>query len=117
MKNFKQPGEMLTVNTPAGGYTSGSMYSVGSLVGIAALTTVQNESNELKLVGVFKIPKAAATAITQGAPLYSAFTSGVPDAANTTATSRTLVGWAYKAAASDDTHVEVLLPLGPGTSV
>ena len=38
MKNFIQPGDVVTVTTPAGGVTSGQLVIVAAIVGVAATT-------------------------------------------------------------------------------
>lgn len=113
MKNFKQPGKMLKGVGPTGGVVSGQLCAEGDLVGVAANTVAAGkEGHEISLLGVYAIPKAAATAITKGAKVYAAFTNTKADAVNVTATSRVFVGWAFKAAAENDATVELLLPLG-----
>lgn len=118
MKNFKQPGNMLTVAPSGANIASGDLIQKGDLVGVAATlsktsTTIDAEKqSEVALKGVFKVSKAGSLAITQGDKLYSAFTNLKGDAVNKTSSARTFVGWAWKDAATDDTTVEMLLPLG-----
>ena len=56
MKNFIAPGKTISVTTPAGGYVSGTGYVIGSLFGVANLTTVEGERNELSTEGVYALP-------------------------------------------------------------
>ncbi|MFN3506613.1 MAG: capsid cement protein [Allorhizobium sp.] len=54
MKNYKAPGHVITVVTPAGGYVSGKGYVIGSLFGVANLTSAEGERNELSVDGVYE---------------------------------------------------------------
>lgn len=58
MKNFIAPGKTISVITPAGGYLSGSGYVIGSMFGVANLTTAEGQKNELSTEGVFSLPGA-----------------------------------------------------------
>jgi predicted RecA/RadA family phage recombinase len=60
MKNFIAPGKTISVITPAGGYVSGRGYVIGSLFGVANLTTAEGERNELSTDGVYALPGAGA---------------------------------------------------------
>lgn len=60
MKNFIAPGKTISVTTPAGGYVSGTGYVIGSLFGVANLTTAEGERNELSTEGVYSFPGAGA---------------------------------------------------------
>lgn len=67
MKNFIQPGDVVTVIAPTGGVSSGDGVIVGSLFGIAAKTAAQGESVELATTGVYDLPKLSSAVITAGA--------------------------------------------------
>lgn len=115
MKNFKQPGKMLKVvgGGPTGGVSAGALCKQGDFVGVAANTVAAGkDGHEISLLGVYKVPKATSLVITQGDKVYAAATNGKYDAVNKTATDRDFVGWAWSSQASNDTEVEVLLPLG-----
>lgn len=68
MKNFIQPGDVLTLIAPDD-VVSGQGVLVGSLFGIAAYNATNGQPVECKLVGVFELPKAAG-AIEQGDAVY-----------------------------------------------
>lgn len=108
MKNSIQNGQVITVTAPAGGVVSGEMIQVGALVGVCADTKAAGLPVELSLHGVYKIPKTAALALTEGqAVMYETSTKMI------VATGGDFnCGWAVKAAAGADTHAMVLLPLG-----
>lgn len=112
MKNFKQPGNMLTVVAVGAAIPSGALVGKGGLVGVAGIAAAIGNQSEVALKGVFRIPKATALAMTQGDSVYSAFTNQIGDAVNKTASGRVFAGWVWKDALAADTFVEVLMPLG-----
>lgn len=69
MKNFVQPGDVLTVTAPAD-VASGDLVLVGSLFGIATASAKAGAEVEITAGGVYDMPKVSAQAWTQGAPLY-----------------------------------------------
>ncbi len=68
MKNFRQPGNVLTVTAPAA-VVSGEVIVVGSLIGVAATDAASGAPVEIALDGVFDIPKAAEP-VAVGEPAY-----------------------------------------------
>lgn len=96
MRNFIQPGKVLTAVAPAGGVVSGKFYKIGLLFGVAATTALEGEQFELAVGEVYEFPKPTAEAWTQGVAIYA-------DAAGimtTVSTSNTKVGIAAAAAAN-----------------
>lgn len=69
MKNFVQPGDVVTLTSPAGGVLSGDPILVGSIFGVAAYDAVAGAEVEVAVVGVYELPKGAG-AILQGASIY-----------------------------------------------
>jgi len=67
MKNFIQPGDVVTVTAPTGGVSSGDGVIIGSLFGIATKTAAQGEAVELATTGVYDLPKLSSAVITAGA--------------------------------------------------
>ncbi|MBN9308727.1 DUF2190 family protein [Devosia sp.] len=111
MKNFIQPGNVLTVTAPAGGVESGAALLVGSLFGIANGNAAEGEDVELSLTGIYELPKVSAQAWTQGAKLYwDNATKLVTTAA--AAGANALIGVAAKAAANPSATGEVRLSAG-----
>jgi predicted RecA/RadA family phage recombinase len=55
MRNFIQPGNVITVEVPSGGVVSGQGLLAGSLFGVCATTETDGEV-ELALTGVFALP-------------------------------------------------------------
>lgn len=70
MRNFIQPGEVLTLTAPTGGVVSGGVYKIGLFIVVAASTVAQTLPFEGKLNGVFDVPKATGQAWTEGALVY-----------------------------------------------
>lgn len=69
MKNFVQPGDVLTVTAPAD-VASGDLVVVGSLFGVATASAKVGADLEVTAGGVYDMPKVSAQAWTQGAPVY-----------------------------------------------
>ena len=70
MKNFINEGDTLDVVAPSGGVVSGSLYVIGSLVGVATTTVAAGVSFALKTSGVFELPKLSTDVFVAGAKLY-----------------------------------------------
>ncbi len=98
MKTFIQHGDCLTVLAPAGGTTSGELYKVGAIVGVAATTELVGAPVVLKLDGVFGLTKTSAQAWAVGDLLYMNTTTRA--LTNVSATGLVLVGMATEVAAN-----------------
>jgi predicted RecA/RadA family phage recombinase len=69
MKNFVQPGDVLTLTAPydrAGG--QGAL--IGAIFGVAAGDVANGQEGEFRLVGVYDLEKVAAEAWNQGDAVY-----------------------------------------------
>jgi predicted RecA/RadA family phage recombinase len=66
MKNYIQPGNIITVTAPTGGVTSGAGLLVGNLFGIATADATAGADVEIATTGVFDLPKAANATFTEG---------------------------------------------------
>jgi predicted RecA/RadA family phage recombinase len=66
MKNFVQPGEVLTLTAPAGGVVSGTGVKIGNLLVIATVTAAVGEKFTGIVVGVVEHAKLSAQAWTEG---------------------------------------------------
>ena len=104
MRNWNQPGNIVTVVAPAA-VNSGDGLMVGALFGVAISTAAINTAVEIALTGVVDLPKAA-VAITQGAKIY--WITSTNNVTNS-ATGNTLIGCALEAAAVGDATVSVRL--------
>lgn len=103
MKNFVQPGNMLTVAS-ATAQTAGNVFIAGKLYGVVANSTAANEEVTIATQGVFDLAKDAST-FTVGALVYAT----AAGQATSTSAGNTLIGVATKAAATGDTTVRTLL--------
>lgn len=104
MRNFIQPGKVVTVTAPYA-LTSGAGALVGSIFGVAEAPAASGASVNLRRTGVFTLPKATG-AITQGAALYWDNTNYV---VTTSASGNTKIGAALTAQASGDATVQAIL--------
>jgi predicted RecA/RadA family phage recombinase len=103
MKNFIADGKKLTVVAPSGGITSGKLTIVGALAGVAVTTAAEGSKATVELTGVFQLAKASG-AVAQGVKVYWDSTASN---VTTTVGSNTFIGYAYEAAASGDTVINV----------
>lgn len=109
MKNFIQPGDVVTIPAPAD-VTSGKIVVVGSLVGVAQKSVLAGEDLPLLLEGVVEYAKTSALAIAVGDKVYFDATNNV---INKTASGNTLAGVALAVAANPSAKVK--FRLGPTT--
>lgn len=105
MKNYIQPGDVLTVPAPAA-VLSGAGVLVGSLFGVACHDAASGADVEIQTTGVFKLPKTTGAAWTVGQRLYWDDTA---KSLTGTASTHKLVAVAVLAAASGDTVGTVCL--------
>lgn len=105
MKNYIQPGDVLTLTAPYA-VASGAPFLVGSIVAIAATEAAISGSVEGVTSGVFEVPKVTGTAFAVGDKIYWDDT-----AKNCTKTvgSNKAAGVATEAAISDATTAKVKL--------
>lgn len=107
MKNYVQPGQELDVVVPAGGWVSGGVYQVGSIVGVSAGTYAAGEKGVLTVAGVYKMANPDSVTVAQGADVNYDTT-----AQKIVASGGVVAGKAYAADNGTDA-IPVLLPLGP----
>lgn len=108
MTNYIQEGDRLQVVAPSGGIASGAFVLVGLKGTVAVTGGVEGETVVVATEGVYEIAKATG-AINAGVKVYWDATNSV---ITTTASGNTLVGWAFKAAASGDATVQICLNKG-----
>lgn len=70
MKNFLQPGEVLTFTAPGGGVLSGVPLLIGALLVVPGADAAAGASFEGRCVGVFGLPKTSAQAWAEGDAIY-----------------------------------------------
>lgn len=107
MKNFIQPGDVISVTAPAN-VASGAGVLVGSLFGVAVNTALSAAAVEVATRGVFDLVKAGSQAWTVGARVYWDDTA---KNCTTTASTNKLIGVAAAAtgAGAGETIGRVLL--------
>lgn len=69
MKNYIQPGDVLTLAVPYD-VASGDGMLVGSIFGVASTTAASGGVTEAAIVGVVDLKKVGSQAWTVGAPVY-----------------------------------------------
>lgn len=98
MKVFVQPGSIIDLTAPAGGFTSGVPVRVGAFFGVPQCTVPAGVKGAVKLDGVFELPKVSAQAWTEGQLIYSPAAGGA--LTSVSAAGVFLVGVATEAAAN-----------------
>ena len=96
MRNFRQTGDVVTVPAPAN-VKSGDGVLVGTLFGVNSYDAENGEDIEIKVNGVFELPKLGAQAWTVGALVYW---DNSNKRCTTVGTDNTLIGKALEAAAN-----------------
>jgi predicted RecA/RadA family phage recombinase len=74
MKNYVQPGDVVTVAAPAN-LTSGQMCRVGLLAGVATAAATSGDPVEIAVEGVFDVTKTGSQAWTVGQVIYGVGTT------------------------------------------
>lgn len=96
MRNFIQPGKVLTMTAPSGGVVSGGFVKIGAIFGVAAVTAAVGQSFELSTGEVYELPKTSAEAWAIGDVIY-ATSAGIM---TTVSSGNTKVGVAVAVAAN-----------------
>ena len=105
MKNYIAPGNVVAVPAPAN-VSSGDGVLVGSLFGVASYSALSGAEVEVKVNGVFELPKVSAQAWTVGAAIYWDDTAKKCTTAAGSEPANTLIGKALAVAANpSDTGV------------
>lgn len=107
MKNFVQPGDVITVTAPYA-LSAGDGCLVGILFGIACGTYLNGAAAEIKTEGVFDIT-ALSTDTASGTTLVSAYWDNTNKRITTTSSGNTKVGTIIAAKASGETTARVRL--------
>lgn len=117
MKNFVQPGDVITF-TAGATLTSGQVVRIGALLGIAAGAIANGAVGEAYLTGVFTVPKVSGAVIAQGERLVwdasaAAFDDSVATPATGDVSGESAVAW--EAAGNGVTELQVRFTGVPGT--
>lgn len=106
MKNYIQPGKVITLTNPAA-ISSGVGYMTGNLFGVAAADYAADEAGEYETEGVFDLAKDDA-AFSVGDPVYwDDQNSKCTDSSHTAGLTR--IGACTKAAVAGDSTVRARL--------
>ncbi len=106
MRNFKQPGLIVTLTAPSA-VVAGQVIQVGQIVGIVVNDAASGAEMEVQRMGLFEgLAKETGTAWTEGALIHW---NGTAFSAAALATGDLVVGYAAAAAASGATVGDVIL--------
>lgn len=105
MKNYVQPGHVLTIPSPAV-VASGQVVISGAIIGIAAGDAESAAPVDVAVGGVYELPKVSALAISIGDILYF---DAATKLVNKTSSGNTKIGVAVSAAANPSASVKVRL--------
>lgn len=106
MKNYVQPGKIVTVIAPAD-VTSGSGLLVGSLFGVCTTDAKSGEDVEVQTVGVFELPKTTSQA--WAAAWAAIYWDNSTKKLTTTSSGNTKVGVNMKAQGANDAVARIRL--------
>ncbi len=98
MKNYVQPGGLITVNAPAA-VVSGQMLRVGVLAGVALQDAASGAPVQIATEGIYDVTKAGSQAWTVGQAIYGVGTTTLV-ATTATTTGNVLLGVAVAAVGS-----------------
>lgn len=70
MKNFRQPGEVITLTAPMGGVTSGVALQIGKIVVMPVADAAAGDKFQGQMCGVFSVPKPGSQAWSEGQIVY-----------------------------------------------
>lgn len=99
MKNFIQPGKVLTLTAPSGGVESGKLYIIGAAFGVACGDAAEGEAFDLDVSGgVFELAKEAGASGKAWTECQALYYDATAKLITGTATSNTKVGIASEAA-------------------
>jgi predicted RecA/RadA family phage recombinase len=105
--NYVQDGKALDYKASIS-IKSGEFLMIGIVAGIAKADIEKGEVGGVHITGIFRVPKAN-VAISQGTKLYWDANKGN---LTSTASNSNPAGIAAEAAASDDSHIKILLNIG-----
>jgi predicted RecA/RadA family phage recombinase len=107
MRNYVQPGDVITLICAQGGRSSGDVVKVGAIVGVAAFDALAGAEIETKLTGVFDLEKVSAQAwATVGLPIYY---DALADKVTSVGSGNTLIGVNVATAANPSSFGRVRL--------
>lgn len=106
MKNFISEGEMMEYSNAGAAIAAGEVVAFAWGCGVASVDIAATTGKgSIAVEGVFRLPKEAGLAISQGDIVY--FDTGAKEVDKTNTNNK--LGYASKGALAGDTHVEVKL--------
>jgi predicted RecA/RadA family phage recombinase len=106
MLNYVQPGDTLDLTAPTGGVVSGEPALFGALFGVACSSASEGHRLAVKVEGVFTLPKAPGTGLTEGQKVYWDNSAKLITG---TASGNTMVGHAVETVAAAAVEIAVRL--------
>lgn len=106
MRNYCFPGDLVTVEVPAGGVSSGAGLLIGALFGVASYSSPEGASVEIGTSGVYDLAKVAGDAFAAGDKVYWDATA---KAVTATATGHSWIGVATQGALASAAAVRTRL--------
>jgi len=104
-KTYVQPGDVMEYTNASGAIiSSGTVLKIGSRIGVVLVDIPDGKSGSVAVTGVWTIAKLGTDVVGQGDLLYWDDTN---KRLTTTSTDNTLAGYAFKAAGSGVTTVEI----------
>lgn len=104
-KKFIQPGEVIDY-TAGSALTAGTVVVIGVRIGVLLTDLESGETGAAQVTGVFEITKLTTDDVARGVLLYWDATNS---RLTTTASGNTLAGYAWKAAGTSATTVQIKL--------
>lgn len=98
MKNFVQPGNVLTLTAPGGGVVAGTVYKIGSLIVAACISAAAGDPFTAQVTGVISYTKPGSQAWAEGAKIY--WDNSAHNFTTTSSGGNTLAGVAAEAVGS-----------------
>lgn len=108
MKNYVQPGDVLTLTAPAN-VSSGALVAVGQIIGVAAGDALTATNVQVKTTGVFSGLRALNGASTSAAVGANAYFDATNSNVTISATSNAKIGVFMVAKANADTSATIRL--------
>lgn len=109
MKNFIQPGDVITVPAPTGGVSSGDGVLIGKLFGVATYSAAEGADVEIRREGVFDLKAESAGSGQAFAVGDIVYWDATAKRCTKTSSGNTRIGVAISAKATTATVVRVSL--------
>ena len=117
MKNFVQPGDSMPYTNGGSDITAGSVVVTGNQIGVASVDIASGATGELRMSGVFTLPKVSGAVFVAGEKLLWDVSAGAFDDAAAVAATGDVSGCcvAHAAGSNGQTTAAVRINVGVGT--